>query len=125
MKVKFVLKLSRSEEIKFALLRYIAECRKAEEEGEAYLFVDRPDEIRARLGYYDGEVVYYPEDDRIEYTTHSGMGYYDFDFETRSVFFEGRRNSFKDGTALFCIEEEDCNWWQIIESREPGRSPWA
>jgi len=125
MKAEFRLKTEKAEEIRQALFDYIEECREAEETEEgAYLFLDHsPDEIRARLGYYDGEVVYYPRSDRVEYSTCSGLGYYDL--EGNVLYFEGRRNSFRDGTALFIIEESDCEEWEILESHAPERSPWG
>ncbi len=123
MKLEIRLKPEKAEEIRQALFDYIEECREAEEQGEAYLFLDHsPDEIRARLGYYDGEVVYYPRSDRVEYSTCSGLGYYEL--EGNILFFDGRRRSFLDGTMLFSIDEEDCESWKILESQAPERSPW-
>lgn len=123
MKIEIIMKRSKAEQIRSAILDYIEECRIAEEEGEAYLFLDHPDEVRARIGWYDGEAGYYPDSARVEYTTASGLGYYDLTGDN-TLYFEGRRNSFLDGTILFVVEEKDCISWEILESQTPERSPW-
>ena len=125
MKLEMTLRPEKAEQIRSAILDYIDDCRKEDEETDegAYLFLDHPDEVRARIGWYDGEAGYYPESARVEYTTASGLGYYDLTGDN-TLYFEGRRNSFLDGTALFVIEEKDCISWEILESQTPERSPW-
>ena len=94
MKLEMTLRPEKAEQIRSAILDYIEECRKEEYETEegVYLFLDHsPDVIIARLGYYDGEAIYYPESGRAEYSTCSGLGYYDL--EGNDLYFAGETAS--------------------------------
>lgn len=66
-------------------------------------------------------------DDGFIYETGSGFGYYEFVYNV-GIYFEGRRNSFKDGTEFWNNAgiAESCNGnWELVESNEPERDVWS
>jgi len=127
MKAEFTLKSEKAREIRSTILDYIEECRVDEDSGyrEFYNFdTCRVDHVKGKAGYYDGTATHHLETGDVEYETASGLGWYCLS-EDNTLVFEGRRNSFLDGTAIFSpIRESDCESWEILESHAPERSPW-
>lgn len=76
--------------------------------------------IRCRAGAGWGEM---DDDGVFRYQTGSGLGRYEFFSE--EILFEGRRNSFKDGTEFFHPRDfEKYGFWEVTESLEPERGVW-
>jgi len=87
-----------------------------EEYKEKYKEEDQP-----FFGYNEGSVF----NDWTGYVTSSGKGKYWLSEDGKTLWFEGYRNSFMDGSGFLGFAPSPRGGWKVIKSREPNRPPFA
>lgn len=92
-------------------------------------FLDRIDILESKiesgeldLNENDGEILEF--DGTVGYITASGNGKYyvgEDDYGLRALFFEGKRNSFSNGSSLLGYRPRKIDGWQVEETSHPYR----